>query len=98
MEKAMTTKTFELTTAEISLIEYAFVCTLLFKPKDPSRTEIKALRHKLKPKPVKKEGWIVVWSDGGRTCIFDTWEEADARYQNYRETGEIIKVTWEEVE
>jgi hypothetical protein len=65
---------------------------------EQDQKDMKALCQKLKPKPIKKVGWIVVWSDGGRTCIFDTWEEADARYQNYRETGEIIKVTWEEVE
>lgn len=93
----MTTKTFELTTAEISLIEYAFVCTLLFKPKDPSRTEIKALRQKLKPKPVKKEGWIVVWKNGVRSYIYDN--EADAnRWREDSDTAEVVKVTWEEVE
>ena len=96
-------KTYELDASEIGLVlsalrytaEYGYTAELTDGEID-EYSDILALIEKLDPKPVQKEGWMVVWSDGGKSCIFDTWEEADARYQNYRETGKIIKVTWEE--
>lgn len=96
-------KTYELNQTETNLVvkclryavEYGYTAELS-DDECSEYVDLKELIDRIDPKPVKKEGWMVVWHDGGRTCTFDTWEEADARYQSYEETGKIVKVTWEE--
>lgn len=58
--------------------------------------DMKALIEKLDPKPVQKEGWMLVWSNEARPSVFPSKQEAEAVLNQYKGLGKIIKITWEE--
>lgn len=108
-------KTFELTLEErkricesldydLSSIDFRIANgkTILDYPEQEERFyQLQALLAKLKPTPVQKEGWMVVWDGTTKYCktsVIEDKQEADrllgamGGYPNVR----IVRVTWEE--
>ena len=69
--------------------EWALVDTIYAPQFDPDR------EYRIKPKRVKKEGWVNVYTDTYVT-IFPTKEQADDRASRGRKT--CIRIEWEEEE
>ena len=82
--------------AEIELVaralRYALKDTHTFT-KD--HTDLCALIEKLDPQPVKKVGYILVYSDGTRSYLFDYQYDAEQWARNAPDSR-VVKVTWEE--
>ena len=102
-------KTYELNAGEIDLVlnalrfttEYGFNYEYENKEDLTEYNDMVALIEKLDPKPVKKEGWMVVWDGNNQYCKTSVIEDrqeverllgAMGGYPNVR----IVRVTWEE--
>ena len=60
--------------------------------------EYQAMRHLIRlldPQPVKKEGYMVVYSDETRSHLFDYQYDAEQWARN-APNSRVVKVTWEE--
>ena len=57
----------------------------------------KALFNRIAPKIVTKEGWMVIYSNGINSGVYDS--EFQARQDGLRTKGsQVVKVTWEQEE
>ena len=61
--------------------------------------DLKELIDRIDPKPVKKEGWIVLYGNGMRSPIFDSRLELEGFMRGVgitaRDNPKIVPVTWE---
>ena len=94
-------KTYELNQTEINLIikalryatEYGYENTQCQEEVD-EYADMRVLIHRLDPKPVKKHGWMNVYSGKCASAVHETREDADKCASARR--VKCIEVHWEE--
>lgn len=97
-------ETYKLNAEEIELVLSALRYTtehgytmLQTVSDDMEYVDMCALIDKLDPKPVKKEGWMVVWPDTNNSIVYKAKDVAEHWSINLRGVaGRVVKVEWEQ--